>query len=338
MRKETFYADLERAPFEHDFYATVRMFENLHRDKPRIGTAARPQDEPLRFAQEPSMSFAPAALSAFQASDRNGLPRLQQRFFGFLGPNGPLPLHLTEFARERLLHNADPTLVRFLDLFTHRFLALFYRAWAQAQPTTSFDRPRDDRFADYVGALVGVGAPTLRGRDDAGDHVRLYFSGWLSRQVRNTDGLKSILQGYFRLPAKVENFVGHWMALPESQRTRLGALNHGAQLGIGAVIGERVFDRQHKIRLHFGPLKLADYESLLPSGEALGALVALLRQYLCFEYEWDMRLSLDAQEVPESRLGQYGRLGWTTWLGNYRKPEPAADLTLNVEQTLARAA
>ena len=248
MKKDEFYANLERAPFEYDFYTAVRVFENLHPEKPRIGHAARPQDEPLRFAQEPAMTFAPAAISSFKAADRNGLPRLEQRFFGFLGPNGPLPLHLTEFARERLLHNADPTFIRFLDLFNHRFLALFYRAWAQAQPTTSFDRPREDRFADYVGSLIGIGAPTLHARDDAGDHVKLYFAGWMSRQSRNADGLRSILQGYFQLPTRLENFVGHWMHLPESQRTRLGALNSGAQLGVGAVIGARVFDRQHKIR------------------------------------------------------------------------------------------
>ena len=338
MSKETFYADLEREPFQHDFLFAVRKIETLHPDKPRTGTAARPQDEPVRFTQEPSMSFAPAALSKFERSTHNGLPRMQQRFFGMLGPNGPLPLHLTEHARERILHHADPTFARFLDVFHHRFLALFYRAWAQAQPTASFDRPREDRFADYVGSLVGIGAPALKNRDASGDHVKLYFSGWLSRQLRNSDGIRAILSGYFQLPAKVEEFVGHWMQLPESQRTRLGGLGSGSQLGVGAVIGERVWDRQHKFRLHFGPLSLAEYEALLPSGQSLSSLVAIVRQYFCNEYEWDLRLSLKADEVPPARLGQYGRLGWTTWLSPYSKTKAAEDLTLNVEGILARAA
>jgi type VI secretion system protein ImpH len=338
MKREEFYAELERAPFSFDFFHAVRTIENLNRDKPRIGTAARPQDEPIRFSQEPSMSFAPAALSAFNPADRGGTPRLQQRFFGVLGPNGALPLHLTEFARERLLHNADPTFTRFLDLFHHRFLALFYRAWSQANPATSFDRPKEDRFADYVGSLLGIGAPSLRDRDAAGDHVKLYFSGWMSRQVRNSDGLKSILSGYFQLPVEVESFVGHWMFLPDSQRTRLGIRGPGIQLGIGAVIGSRVWDRQHKLRVHFGPLKLADYEAMLPSGRSLDAVAALLRQYLCHEFDWDVRLSLEASDVPQARLGQYGRLGWTTWIGRYQKQTPARDLTLDVERVLARAA
>jgi type VI secretion system protein ImpH len=335
---EAFFAAIEQSPFDHDFLFALRKLETLHPEKPRIGTAARPQDEPVRFSQDPSLAFAPAAISALHRNTRSGVPRLQQRFFGMLGPNGPLPLHLSEFARERLLHHSDPTFSRFLDVFNHRFLSLLYRAWAQAQPTASLDRPGEDRFADYVGALLGIAMPALKRGDAAGDHVKLFFSGWFSRQLRSADGIRSILDGYFRYPSNVEEFVGHWMQLPDSQRTRLGIRESGAQLGIGAVIGSRVWDRQHRIRVHFGPLTLEQYESLLPSGSTLPALVALMRQYACFEYEWDLRLSLNAAEVPKTSLGRYGRLGWTTWLAPYRKREPAQDLTLDAERILARAA
>jgi type VI secretion system protein ImpH len=338
MSAEDFFARLREKPYAHDFYFTLRKLESLFRDKPRTGTAARPQDEPVRMGQDVSLAFAPAAITAFETASASSPPRLLQRFFGFLGPNGALPTHLTEFTRERILHHGDRTIARFLDLFHHRFLSLFYRAWAQAQPTVSFDRPRDDRFADYVGSLVGVGSPALHGRDASGDHVKLYFSGWLNRQIRNPDGLASILRGYFQLPVRVENFVGHWMKLPESERTRLGLRSSGSQLGVGAVIGASVWDRQHKLRVHFGPLELAEYESLLPSGDGLPSLVSLLRQYLCFEYEWDARLSLKAEAVPRAQLGRFGRLGWTTWIGSYRSAAPADDLILDAERVTASVA
>lgn len=331
MKAEDLFQQLEEKPFLHDFYGTLRQLESIFRDKPRIGTAARPQDEPVRFAQEPSLGFAPSAISAFQPADSKRLPRLFQRFFGLLGPNGPLPLHLTELARERIIHHRDHTFARFLDVFHHRFTALFYRAWAQAQPTASFDRRNDDRFSDYVGSLIGIGTPQLQGRDAAGDEVKLFFSGWLSRQVRSADGLASIIRGYLQLPAHVESFVGHWMPLPDSERTRLGSTGSGSQLGVGAVVGGRVWDRQHKIRLHVGPLTLAQYETLLPTGPSLPGVIALVRQYLCHEFEWDLRLTLHGTEVPRVRLGQYGRLGWTTWIGNYRKGIPASNLTLDAE-------
>ncbi len=141
-----FLSALAEAPHRYDFYQTLRRLECLYAEKPRWGEALRPVDEPVRLGQDPDLSFAPAPLAAFDRP-AGQTPHLQVRLFGLLGPNGPLPLHLTEYARERLRHAGDPTLSRFLDMFHHRFIALFYRAWAQAQPHVNRDRPGQDRFA-----------------------------------------------------------------------------------------------------------------------------------------------------------------------------------------------
>ena len=138
---------LEDAPWDHDFYRTLRDVECAYPEQPRLGTALRPQDESIRLGQEPSMAFAPAVFSALRPGKNGAPPRLVQQFFGLFGPNGPLPLHLTEFARERMLHSRDGSFVRFADLLHHRSLTLFYRAWAQAQPTVSSDRPQQDAFS-----------------------------------------------------------------------------------------------------------------------------------------------------------------------------------------------
>ena len=124
-------------------------------------------------------------------------PRLAVNFFGLFGPNGPLPLHLTEYARNRLRAESDPTLVRFIDLFHHRMLTLFYRVWAAAQPTVSFDRPETDRFALYVGSLFGLGMPSLRNRDAFPDLARLHYAGQLACQTRHPDGLNAMISDYF---------------------------------------------------------------------------------------------------------------------------------------------
>src|SRR5262245_38659259 len=147
---------LSETPYNYDFYQTMRRLECLYAGKPRWGNALRPVDEPVRLGQDPDLSFAPAPLASFEESHDGQPARLQVRLFGLFGPNGPLPLHLTEYARDRLRHSGDPTFSRFLDLFHHRFLALFYRAWAQAQPHVSRDRPGEDRFAAYVGAFAGL--------------------------------------------------------------------------------------------------------------------------------------------------------------------------------------
>ena len=154
--------------------------------------------------------------------------------------------------------------------------------------------------------------------------------------MRNRDGLAALLTGYFRIPICIEEFSGHWMALPERERTRLGGANDGTVLGGGTVLGARVWDRQHKIMLVLGPLTLAQYESFLPGGGAISKLVAWVRQYLCFELEWDAQLVLIKEQVPKMKLGRYSRLGWSTWLGNFSSQRNASDLTLNAEWHMAK--
>lgn len=340
MRKSTdpisYFRLLAEKPFDFDFFQALRRIEALFPEKPRLGQALRPIDEPVRLGQEASMTFAPATLSAFELPFADRPARMQVRFFGMLGPNSPLPLHLTEYARERLLHKGDATFIRFLDLFQHRFLLLFYRAWAQAQPVVNLDRPEKDRFACYVGSLFGIGDSCQRNRDEIPDFAKLFYTGLLARQVRNCAGLEALLKGYFRISIHIEQFVGHKLFFREDERTRLGVNNAGALLGQGAVLGESVWDRQHKFRIHLGPLTLSQYENFLPGGAAIKQMVAWVRQYFCFELEWDMRLVLSGEQVPQTTLGQFGRLGWTTWLGNYSASTDASDLTLDAERLMAR--
>jgi type VI secretion system protein ImpH len=184
-----------------------------------------------------------------------------------------------------------------------------------------------------VGSLLGLGQPTVRKRDAVPDHAKLFYSGLLARQVRNSDGLAALLSGFFRIPVRVEQFVGHWLTLPVDDRTRLA--RKAGSLGGGAMLGARVWDRQHKFRIWIGPLELTQYESFLPGGTALAKIVAWVRQYVNFELDWDLRLVLQRTAVPEARLGAYGRLGWTTWLGK-REPRRADvdDLRLNPEVLL----
>ena len=103
------------------------------------------------------MAFAPRTVSSLVPGGDGVPPRMEVFFFGLFGPHGPLPLHLTEYARNRLRQAGDPTFARFADIFHHRLLSLFYRAWANAQPTVNLDRPESDRFADYVGGAHRTG-------------------------------------------------------------------------------------------------------------------------------------------------------------------------------------
>jgi len=333
---------MAREPWRWDFFHALRKLESYHAHLPRLGTARRPADEPVRLGQKADLRFAPASLLAVTPQYRGGVTRIDVRFFGLFGPNGPLPLHMTSFALERSLHKADHTFQAFADLFHHRLLLLFYRAWAQARPTVSLDRPQEDRFAEHVGSLIGVGGADWQGRDAAPVHAKLFFAGTLSRQVRHADGLQALVSGYLRVPVRVEAFVGRWMRLLPQERTRIGLRHVGArrstaQVAHTAVLGSAVFDRQHHFRLHLGPLDADTFDALLPSGSALPALKALIDHYVGLELGWDLRLELKPQARPVCRLGRSSRparLGWTTWMG-HPVPGVPAQLDLNPESVKA---
>lgn len=297
-----------------DFYAALRLLECAHSEKPRIGTSLHPRDDAVRFGQVPSLAFEPAMLGQLHPQEEGGAPRLDVQFFGLMGANGPLPQHLTDYVRDRQRNAGDATLVRFLDIFHHRMIALFYRAWASAQPTVSLDREQGDRFADYLASLIGLGMPSLRARDAVPDAAKLHYAGHLASQHRNAEGLAQILSDYFKVPVAIQQFVGHWMRMPDDAVCRLRSEpGMGAVLGSSTVIGKQVWNCQHKFRVVVGPLDFADYQRLLPGGASFARLRDWVRNYAGMAYDWDINLQLARKEVPPLALGR-ARVGWSSWL------------------------
>lgn len=310
-----FYGRLAAQPHAFDFYQALRRLEALHRRLPRIGDAVRPADEPVRLAQEPALTFAPANLSAFEPRT-HGPPRLVSRFLGLFGPQGALPTHLTELARERSRSYGDPTLMRFADVFHHRLLSSFYKAWRQAQPTACQDRPESDRFTLYLDATFGGNLHA----DALPPHAKRFFAGHLSRGVRHAGGLEAILSAYFGVPVSLHPFYPQWMPLPQDQRSALGAARNNC-LGHSAVVGSRVWDAQHHFRLEIGPLTLAQYNALLPGSQGMSRLRDWVRLYTDRQFGWRGQLVIKREEIPPLQLGRRIGLGWTTWLG---RPQGAA--------------
>lgn len=319
---------LRNEPQRFDFFQALRLYECLHGDKPRLGKSLKVSDDPLRLGQNPDLDFPVATLSDC-APGPNGSDRLLVRFLGLFGPNGALPLHLTEYARDRLRHHGDPTFARFADVFHHRMLSLFYRAWANAQPTVSRDRPESDRFGFYLASLIGVAPGAFRDRDAMPDGAKLYFSGLLASQTKHADGLIAMLSEYFGRPVQVQEFVGEWMEIAVSDQSRLGTSPMLATLGQSVVVGAKTWGCQHKFRIVMGPLSLDAYRDMLPGGRALKELVALVRNYAGDELVWDVNLILRGEDIPPTVLDGSSQLGWTSWIGDRRGPIDAYDLMLN---------
>ncbi|MEE9491878.1 MAG: type VI secretion system baseplate subunit TssG [Gammaproteobacteria bacterium] len=320
---------LQQAPYSFGFFEALRQIECAYPEKARIGTSNRPVEDPVRFGQEPSLTFAPSTLSSLELSEQGFSPRLNVLFLGLFGPNGPLPLHLTEYARARMHNEGDATLSRFADMFHHRLLSLFYRVWADAEPVVGLDRLDDDRFSGMVATQLGIGTPMLRNRDAMPDFAKLYFAGRLSSQTKNAEGLLAVLHYYFHIPVTLTEFVGEWLNIPADSQMRLGMSRQTCSLGETTTLGERVWECQHKFRLTLGPLSMSDYQRMLPGGTSLTKLIAVVRNYVGDEYNWDLCLILEKSEVKPTLLGEYGQLGWTTWLSGKTPDHDREDLYLN---------
>ncbi len=311
---DTLMERLCRDPYRFDFFQAVRRLECASDGRHNVGDSIRPAHDPVRFCQEPRLRFAPSTLSRFEPAEGSSPAHMFVHFFGLLGPNGPMPLHLTEYVCGRLRSRRDPTLARFLDIFHHRLISFFYLAWARAQKTVNFERGEDDRFSAFIGSLFGVGMHSLRGRDAVPDVAKLHYSGLLAGRGRSAAALRAVLSDYFQVPVNLEQFVGEWLEMPPGSRCRLGDPASPGSLGRDTLIGDRVWECQHKFRIKMGPLDLEQFRRMLPSGDGLAELAAWVRGYVGAVLAWEVQLVLKAEEIPELQLGGPNRLGWSTWL------------------------
>ena len=324
-------APLTDDPTRFTLFGALRLLEQAYASQPRFGEARKAVDDSVRLAQPPILHFAHSDVANYSVDANSGRPVLEQHSFGMFGPNGALPLHLTEYAQARLKHAHDPTFADFVNLFQHRLIALFYRAWANTDPATNFDRPESDRFATYLGALIGLAPAAARHRDAVSDLAKLARSGRYASHARSADGLRAILSDYFELPVELRQFVGSWLDIPADSWSRLGGIRDYVTLGQGATLGATSWQCQHRFEIALGPLNMRQFRDFLPGADGLTELRALVRLFTNGEWAFQVRLLLRDVEVPGTRLGQAGELGWTSWVGG--RHVIADDVVLEGDQT-----
>lgn len=320
---------LEEAPHKFNFFQALRLIEAANPGMDKLGKSSRPGGDPVRLGQQPSLAFTPSMLAMFREGGGDKADYLSGYFFGLFGPNGPLPLHLTEYVRDRERLQHDPTFRAFADIFHHRMMSLFYRAWADAQPTASMDRPGGDDFARYVGSTFGIAQPAFRNRDAMSDHAKLFMAGRLALQTRPAEGLQAMLEEFFRVPMSVEQYVGEWLDLPAVSYSMLGGSPETGALGLTTILGSRVWGSQHKFRIRCGPISSEELQRFLPGGTSLGKLIATVRNYTGDELDWEFRILVAGEEVPSVKLGDTGQLGWTSWLGSPQNTAVTDELVLH---------
>lgn len=333
-------------PHAFEFFQAVQLLEHAAKrtsDAPgnaRVGEDADPRHEAVRFSAYQTVLFPPAAVLEAAPPRQADVgqpgrpPGLMVGFMGLTGPSGVLPQHYTELLI-RSLRDKSTALRDFLDLFNHRLVSLFHRAWEKYRLPATYERhaPQEDPVTSCLMALVGLDMPHLRERMAVDDEAIAHYAGHYAHWPRSVSALESILSDFFERPVRVEQFRGRWVWLAPDELTTLPSrsLPEGAfgQLGTNAVIGERVWDVQGSFRLRIGPVDYRQFASFMPGSRDLAQLVDLTRLFVGPTLSYDVQITLARQEVPFLQLAGEGdyvpRLGWNTWLKQSEFREDASD-------------
>lgn len=314
-------------PWNSGFISLMRAIAARYPGLPAQGTALLPSQEPYRLGQVASMIFPPREIAAL--SDEGQRLKIALYSLGVWGPNSVLPLHLSEQA---YVHTSrqEEGLNDFTDIFHHRALSLFYRAWFLCQDTATLDNPQEELFSFYIGSLSGCD-PKEMAPQPLPVHARLAASPHLIREARDPSGLLDSLRHYFSLPIQLQEFTLQWISLTAADQTRLGDPHSACRLGDGAILGDTVPDIQHKFQLVLGPLTLSQYLSLTPWGPDLPVLREWVRCFIGVEYSWEIRLLLAADQVPLADLSGKHQMGYAAWLERQPSDDPLAGMCFEPE-------
>ena len=311
---EKFFED----PEKFEFFQAVRLMERLYPERMPVTRCATPQEEIVRFRTHVSLRFPPSEIHSLKDVDdefsEQRTIEMFVNFMGMVGIVGALPVHYTELIADRIRYK-DTALWSFLDIFSHRSISLFFRAWEKYRFPVQYERGNDD-FTAYLFDFIGLGTKGLRGRMDLDDEGLLPYGGLIAQKPHSASALGQILADYFGLEAQVNQFAGHWLDLEEESITRVGKTNYS--LGINTIIGTRVWDYQSNFRVVLGPLGFSHFQGFLPNGTAFKTMLSIVNFMVGQELDFDVQLKLKAKEVPSciltTRAKRRPMLGWTSWL------------------------
>jgi len=310
--------------YEFEFFQAARLLARIFGGRKAVGGTARPGEEFARFGVRLCMAFPPSAIyDVMRERGSNGdTARMTVAFLGLTGTQGVLPFFYTEWMIAR--KNAkDDSLAAFLDLFNHRLVSFFYRAWEKHRPPVLFElgaarAQEPDAFTHSVYDLIGMGTAGLRKRMRVRDESLLWYAGLIAQKPHSASALRGILRDYFGVPVEIEQCIGDWYDLEEADRSYLSPDLERNQLGEGAFLGDQVWNQQGRFRIRVGPLTLDRFLEFLPNGRAMAKLVELTRYLVGQALAFEVQVLLRASEVPYCRLDDGGmdapRLGEMAWL------------------------
>lgn len=308
----------------HGLFNLLRRLERENPDKPRIGQSRRIADEAVVLGQEPSTAFPGADLAGY-TTDAKGRATVRAQAIGYFGPQGALPLNITEEVARWVAHG-DRTFVDFADIFGTRFQQLFFRAWSDANAISQFDVPRRDRFQAYVGALSGIGTEGFSSRDSVHDVFKTAMVPLHAARVKSPVRLRQLIEHHLGCAVTIREHEPAWLAFEDADQCRLGM--QGATLGRDSFLGTRVQTINERIVIEIRTASLSEYRTYIPGGAAYGTLADIVFWYLGKTTEVGVEIALPANAVPPAQLGGEAQLGFTTGIAPAYGPTDTTPVTM----------
>ena len=325
---------LDEAPFRVQFFQAVRMLQKMEQERKPVGYFITPQGETIRFSARTSLAFPPSEIYELRRME-NGQMSMTVEFMGLCAAISVMPAPYTEFLLARA-RQKDHAMEDFLNIFNHRMISFFYRGWEKYRFFIEYERTGEDRLSARLLDLLGLGTEGLRDRGGIPDDAYLNYVSLLARHVRSAASLEQILEDYFGVNVRIQQFAGAWRKQSaENQTCFTGFGGASERLGVGVVAGDEVWDHHGRIRISLGPMRFEQYLKFLPGQEAHRELVAWLRFYSNGSYETEVQLVLAREDAPACELGSSGKqrpqLGLVSWLKTRPLDRDPADATYLVQ-------
>jgi type VI secretion system protein ImpH len=114
-----------------EFFQAVSLLQRLRANMRPVGHFSSPENEVVRFRINQRLGFPASQIQKLEVKG-DAPAEMMVNFMGLTGPLGILPYTYSELILERA-RAKDYSLAAFLDIFNHRAISLFYRAWQKSR-------------------------------------------------------------------------------------------------------------------------------------------------------------------------------------------------------------
>lgn len=294
-------------PYRFEFFQAVLLLERLLAERGISSEAALAGF--LRFRNSTTQRFPASEIESLGVTTKTATHRaitehelfsaldgrdldcvaITQTFFGFLGTHGVLPNHYGERINSHQQIEKNEGASAFLDIFSHRLVALFYQAWRKHRPELSHASGERDGLREVMLSLSGSRAQPVP------DPVAAHYAAAFAHRPVSASMMENVLNDFFKVPIQVVPHVGRWHALEERLQTALGTQN--CMLTAGAVLGSSMWRRDLVVVIRLGPLNKRQYDDFLKDNAGGQALKHMLAMFETPTLSYEVQLILRAADV-----------------------------------------